>query len=558
MPKESQIEKSVLLVMVSFLKNHFSKILLAWMLLFVALYFCLPFGGWEAFQLFQTQLALTRVMLVGIFVSIAFYYATHPQVFNNYFRERNTAYNLALFRLVFFGYFTISIALKPEGIQHFIYPWVHLPPESRTPLPLFGNMMFVIPFTESIMLALTKVWIVSFTLAFIGLFTRVASFTFTLLTFYLFGMSHYFGMVQHSQHFVWFGCLLAFSPCADVWSIDAWWKKRSFLKKEASKSVETKKPQYAVKYALPIRWAWLLLGVIYFIPGFWKIWDCGLDWALTDNLLNNMHLKWGQLDGWRPFFRIDHYPIVCKIGGVFVAALEFSFLFLIFHKKWRPILAVAAFSFHLFTVVFLHIDFLFLCLLYLFIIDWGILLDKTKGSFKKRWLAIRQDAFQSIPGVNVSLTRTFPKHKTLMLVGMLWFFANIAVGFAKIHTWPISSYPLFNHVTTGEYTYVSYTINDASSSLDKKTLNDYLYSYKLRAMENTIVYDLHANGDTLERNKRISQITDIIYELHKDEFAIDSILIAFEQRPINPDQQDVIFSSIPILTVRYNEGLREN
>src|SRR3989442_9968884 len=92
----------------------------------------------------------------------------------------------------------------------------------------------------------------------------------------------------------------------------------------------TEPPVSSIAYALPLRFVWLLMGVIYFSAGFWKIWTGGYQWAWSDNPRNIMYNKWMELSGWVPVFRVDHYPMLYKVSGVCTLVFELSFILLIF------------------------------------------------------------------------------------------------------------------------------------------------------------------------------------------------------------------------------------
>ena len=81
---------------------------------------------------------------------------------------------------------------------------------------------------------------------------------------------------------------------------------------------------------MPLRFVQLLLGLIYFFPGFWKVWWGGLDWVLSENLKFQMYLKWMEVSSWTPFFRLDQYPLLYKSAAIAAVAFELSFIFLIF------------------------------------------------------------------------------------------------------------------------------------------------------------------------------------------------------------------------------------
>src|SRR6185503_1400206 len=89
----------------------------------------------------------------------------------------------------------------------------------------------------------------------LGLGTRVSAWSVALLSVYVFGIPQLFGKVNHhAHHLVWFAAILAASPCADVWSVDALVARR-----RAGANTPAPAPHQA--YALPLRLVWLLYGV---------------------------------------------------------------------------------------------------------------------------------------------------------------------------------------------------------------------------------------------------------------------------------------------------------
>jgi predicted DCC family thiol-disulfide oxidoreductase YuxK len=122
---------------------------------------------------------------------------------------------------------------------------------------------------------------------------------------------------------------------------------------------------------LPLRFVWLLMGVIYFFPGFWKLWNVGFSWTLSDNMRAQMHFKWIEFDGWTPALRIDHYPALCALVGIATIAFETTFLFLVFFDRLRPWLIVAGLAFHNLTNLFMRISFAPLQAMYASLVDWG-------------------------------------------------------------------------------------------------------------------------------------------------------------------------------------------
>src|SRR5262249_4080931 len=143
----------------------------------------------------------------------------------------------------------------------------------------------------------------------------------------------------HSHHLVWFAVLLACSPCGDALSADRWWAARFGR-------VEEMALLPAQKYALPLRIVWLVLGLIYFFPGMWKLLAVGWDWALSDNIKYILYHKWFDLGDYRPPVPVDAYPLLYRSLGLTALVFELGFIVAIFLTPLRRLLVIAGLAFH--------------------------------------------------------------------------------------------------------------------------------------------------------------------------------------------------------------------
>jgi hypothetical protein len=123
----------------------------------------------------------------------------------------------------------------------------------------------------------------------LGCFTRVSAVLTVLAGAWSLAIPQLYGKLNHDHHVMWFAALLAVSPCADVLAIDA---VRAARRRADRGAVDPPGPARA--YALPIRVIWVLLGIVYFFPGFWKIWTTGFTWISADNLRNQMFSSGGS------------------------------------------------------------------------------------------------------------------------------------------------------------------------------------------------------------------------------------------------------------------------
>jgi hypothetical protein len=252
--------------------------------------------------------------------------------------------------------------------------------------------------------------------------------------------------------------ILSVSRCADVLSIDAIGKAL----READQG-RVPKNEVSVEYALPLRFIWLLMGVIYFFPGFWKFSMSQWQWAWSDNLKYHMYAEWFERGGWHPFFRLDQHPLLYKMCGLGVMLFEISFIFLIFFPAFRYMGAALGVVFHSMIRLFMNIDFFHLQFCYLSFINWAGLFAKIGKmllkepfyvSYEGRSVAYRRmmavfvkfDIFHfiTISGQTQS-SRKFPQgQKLLKFIGISLLLVNSIFGFKKITSgWPFTCYPTF-------------------------------------------------------------------------------------------------------------------
>ena len=256
-----------------------------------------------------------------------------------------------------------------------------------------------------------------------GVRARLCFGVLTVAGFYLFAIAQLAGHVFHDNHLLWFCALLAASPCADVLAVDA----RRPLAAEGR------------EYAAPLLAVWLLLGAIYFFPGLHKLLTSGLDWALSDNLRFQLYWKWAQY-GVVPRLRLDAYPWLLHLGGLFVLAFELSFAPLVLFRRTRTAAAVAGLAFHLLSHLVLGLLFTSLWLCYVALVDWRPLFRRVLPG-PARWAA------ESEPERPVSRRQLWPP----IVVGALLLVGAVVQGArGQMRSYPFSCYPTFQWIAARE------------------------------------------------------------------------------------------------------------
>jgi hypothetical protein len=247
--------------------------------------------------------------------------------------------------------------------------------------------------------------------------------TATALATWLLALPHFDGKVDHCHHVIWFAMLLSASRCGDAISVDRWLSRSS-------------SPTGSAEYGWPIRCVWLLIGVAYFFPGFWKIWTCGFDWVAPEQMARQLHAKWIELESFQPVIQIDQYPLLLTMSGLFTVCMELGFLPLVLFRRTRVAAAAAGFLFHVGTWLLMGIAFTSLQLCYVsFISD--------------QWFRKRQTAEAKHGRESDSKLR--PRLAYSVCVGLVLVFANSWCGLRhRLESWPFACYPTFDYFASDE------------------------------------------------------------------------------------------------------------
>jgi predicted DCC family thiol-disulfide oxidoreductase YuxK len=278
--------------------------------------------------------------------------------------------NLAVFRVLLF--YSIFESVDVSSIVWFS----QVPAELRVVPIGLGWLTDYLPINPRwAQVSSTLLLLCSFT-GMIGFFTRTSALLTAVLGCYALGIPQLYGKVNHYHHLLWFSAILAASRCGDAFSCDAVvaaWRKadRGLIDFPVASQI----------YALPLRFVWLLLGILYFFAGFWKFWSGGVDWALSENLKFIMYQKWSELGNWEPIFRIDRYPLLYKSAAAATILFEMSFIFLVFSKKLRLLAPLGGFMFHTGSDLFMRIGFTTLVRSYVVFFDWHAVFGRIG-----RWL----------------------------------------------------------------------------------------------------------------------------------------------------------------------------
>ncbi|MDR9418366.1 hypothetical protein [Gracilimonas sp.] len=335
----------------------------------------------------------------------------------------------------------------------------------------------------------------------------------TLTGFFIMGIPQFFGKIDH-YHILWYVLLiLSVSPIGHCLSIDSW--RNNIPQINGVKSSN---------YGVPIKIVMILIGLSYFFPGFWKFSISGFEWAFSENLKFKLYSKWLMLDGWTPFFRIDHYPFLYQSAAFMTLVIEIGFIFALFYKKIRPLFVIGALGFHVSVWYFMKNPFFSLMVLYVIFINWSKVFAFISNTLKN---------------FNLSEVEVLNKPKSYLkyfIVGGFLIFGNVATGSLLIDSWPFGVYPTFASIESATVPSIliqaenenSEVVSESIPLLDANFKNEFNSVVRLRGYLGNLL-----NANTPEPQS-YRALADIFYDsknLNPDNYTLKFYKIRLSTNP---------------------------
>ncbi|MDZ4845809.1 MAG: hypothetical protein SH857_09695 [Chitinophagales bacterium] len=466
------------------------------------------------------QIWLTRswvaILLFFLFLLWGIKTTSRLQSAKNFLFEPMSPLNLAMFRVIHFSlYFVLIVFLQMDVGKKMTMGYEYFPSENRVAIPWAEWYSLHIPITPEIIDALAPVFNISALMMFFGLFTRVSSIVYLITAYYLFSVHQMFGKVGCSHHLIWFPAILAFSNCGRMLSLDALIRKYIF-KKPVDETP-------SVKYGFPIKASILLLGIIYFFPGFWKLWNGGFDWIFRCNLTYQMYYKWASLNYWMPFFRIDNYPALIVVGSLFAIAFELGFIFLAMKPAHRIWIALTGTLMHTGIYLFMKISFFSLLLNYAVLIDWEKIFARVR---KNKIVAHETAETAAVPWKEI---------RGVLVITVILLCGNLVLGMAKLISYPFACYPPFDAMVPHETEHVYYEGYKTGelllgSNQIKERIFKHRPAYNLGRVEEILIEN-HTGADSAAVQSGIRQI----FVISEDYADFDSIVLYKIKHPLKPE-----------------------
>ena len=178
----------------------------------------------------------------------------------------------------------------------------------------------------------------------LGLFTRAATMAMAASLAVLFGIIQEQGTPIHVHHVVWLAVLMAASPAGAVWSIDS--RRRGTPGLDDAAAAEA-----------TLRWACVVLALVYFFPGLHKLVDHGspfTDGTGGESLARLVRLKAIEAGAAVPF-AVDRIPALLGVGGALVIIGELIVVVAALLRPRAGLVVVAVI--HLAIVVVMHMPY---------------------------------------------------------------------------------------------------------------------------------------------------------------------------------------------------------
>jgi hypothetical protein len=309
----------------------------------------------------RVRIRWARIWLVLMMLLALRHLAVHRSEWSDrlrqLFAETEHPYTLALLRILVFGW----LLSRHDTRKLLLY--ADFPRELAMPPPGLAWALAGPLLGKAAMAVIGPLYAVCCFLAMVGFCTRPAAAVAIALGVYVGGIPKLFGATVYHHVMYWLGAVCAAAPSGDALSVDALWTAYGCPQRGLARASERR-----TAYAIPLRIIWLLFAMLYFFPGVWKLWNCGLDWFKSSNLAGAMHGRW--LDAhMMPQIRVDHMPLVLTLGAINAVIFELCFPLAILYRRTRRIALVEGVVFHGLNKLLLYFDFVHILYCYLVFFD---------------------------------------------------------------------------------------------------------------------------------------------------------------------------------------------
>ncbi len=169
-----------------------------------------------------------------------------------FLHERSSPITLATLRIATFVAIFFSVNVEQTSVM------ASLPPELLRLPTAGGQLLGLFQFSPTAVSWAACILKLICLIGILGIASRTTSLLATVLGLYVLGIPECFGKVDHYHHILWISALLSVSPCGDALSVD------SLILGRGGFAERLVGPAPDMRYGLPIRFVWLLIGALYF------------------------------------------------------------------------------------------------------------------------------------------------------------------------------------------------------------------------------------------------------------------------------------------------------
>jgi len=238
---------------------------------------------------------------------------------------------LAVCRILFFG------AIFAQYFRFDVRGVGDLPQALWTPTWPFAA--FDLPLATAPVLGwLQSAWKVALLMSCAGLVTRVSTLASFVLGFYLLGLPHNFGKVNHDDAIIVLVlAIMALARAGDVLSLDA------TIARLSSRRPPGPVARPSGEYTWPLRCVWLALALVYLAAGVGKLTSSGLEWIGSNNLallLLRTQYEYQPATAWGPW--LARWPGLCHALAAATILMELSYPLALASRRARLLLVPSA------------------------------------------------------------------------------------------------------------------------------------------------------------------------------------------------------------------------
>jgi hypothetical protein len=290
---------------------------------------------------------------------------------SQFFFDETGPQGLAFVRIVFFAFVAwkvfntnlSALATAPAALWDpvMVFGWLAEPPFSGE----FLNAVQLALFAACVCCAL-------------GLGFRLFSLAAVPLALIHYGLPNCYGKISHGTTMTVLAiAIFAMSHAAAAWSLDAWFDRRRGIPR----------PLASGEFTWPLRTLQALFAVVMCAAGISKLRTSGLEWALSDNLLNTMlrrHYQNGADLGGSISLTLVHYPWLCKVLAAGSLFIELTAPLALFSRRYRWFVIPSLLGMQIGIYLTMDIRFSHFMLLYIVWVDWNAVFTWVEARISAR------------------------------------------------------------------------------------------------------------------------------------------------------------------------------